>query len=140
MTTLQLTKTQTPEVNRTIRRYQKEFVALERAHTAHTVDKAGHVHITVKPFPNGIEKIMSGLWTDLGNILTPDQLTAAKQLDFTRFFPTTGRSTVHVEIWRDGRGEEHYVESEDPGPNATPPATVDRPMPPRFRSYMPDGQ
>jgi serine/threonine protein kinase len=137
---LQLTKPQIQEVNRTLRRYQREFLLLERRHTEHTQDKSGHVHITVKPFPDDMEKLLTRMWTDLGAVLSAGQATIARTLDFEKFFPNTGKSTVHVEIWRDPNGEEHYVESEDPGPNAARPAPGGLPaaMPPRYRSYLPD--
>jgi serine/threonine protein kinase len=139
---LQLTKPQVPEANRIIRRFQREFVALERRHTEHTQDKAGRVHITVKPFPDDMQKLMAQMWQDLGVVLTPRQVATAHTLDFEKFFPHTGTETVRVEIWRDANGEEHYVESEDPGPNATRPAPggLPMPMPPRYRSYLPDNQ
>jgi serine/threonine protein kinase len=135
---LQLTKPQVQEVNRTIRRYQREFVGLERRHTEHTQDKAGHVHITVQPFLDDTEKLMTRMWQDLGAVLSVEQIATARTLDFEKFFPNTGRSLVHVEIWRDPNGEEHYVESEDPGPNAVRPASggLPTPMPPRYRSYL----
>jgi serine/threonine protein kinase len=139
---LQLTKTQIPEVNRVIRRFQREFVGLERRHTEHTQDKAGHVHITVKPFPDDMQKLMARMWQDLGVILTPRQIATAHTLAFEKFFPHAGAGAVRVEIWRDPNGEEHYVKSEDPGPNATPrvPGGTPTPMPPRYRSYLPDAQ
>jgi len=139
---LQLTKTQIPEVNRIIRRYQREFVGLERHHTVHAQDKAGHVHITVKPFPDDMQKLMAQMWQDLGVVLTPGQTATAHTLVFEKFFPHTGQGTVHVEIWRDPNGEEHYVESEDPGPHGAPPTPGGTPqiMPPRYRSYLPDSQ
>jgi serine/threonine protein kinase len=139
VTALQLTKPQTQEVNRTIRRYQREFIGLERRHTEHTQDSAGHVHITIQPFPNDVEKLMARMWQDLGGMLTAGQIATARTLDFERFFPNTGRGTVHVEIWRDPNGEEHYVESEDPGPNSghTSSSGLPATMPPRYRSYLP---
>ena len=139
---LQLTKTQVPEVNRIIRRFQREFAALERRHTEHTQDKAGHVHITVKPFPDDMQKLMAHMWKDLGVVLTSGQIATARTLDFEKFFPNTGQGTVRVEIWRDPNGEEHAVETENPGPNAAPaaPGGTLRPMPPRYRSYLPDAQ
>lgn len=133
---LQLTKIQVPEVNRIIRRCQREFVGLERRHTEHTKDKASHVHITVKPFPEDMQKLMAQMWKDLAVVLTPGQTAAARTLAFEKFFPNTGQSTVHVEIWRDPNGEEHYVESENPGPNT--PGGTPTPMPPRYRPYLPD--
>lgn len=129
---LQLTKAQTQPVNRVIRRYQRAFVTLERRHTTHTQDKNGHVHITVNPFPDDMKKLMDQMWQDLAAILTSAQLATAHTLNFERFFPHTGQGTVHIEIWRDPNGEEHFVESENPG-NA-------RPMPPRYRFYLPENQ
>jgi serine/threonine protein kinase len=136
---LQLTTIQIPEMTRIIRRYQREFVVLERRHTEHTQDSAGHVHITVKPFPDDMQRLMTRMWNDLGGVLTAEQTATAHTLDLEKLFPNTGRSLVRVEIWRDPNGEEHYVESEDPGPNAAGSAlpTSPKPMPPRYRPYLP---
>jgi serine/threonine protein kinase len=131
ITTLQLTKTQVPEVTRIIRRYQREFVGLERRNTEHATDKRGHVHITIKPFPDEIDKLMGRMWNDLGAVMTADQITTAHTQNFERFFPDTGRNTVKVEVWRDANGEEHYVESENPAAGG---ATSS--MPPRYRFYL----
>ena len=142
VTALQLTKSQTQEVNKVIRRYQREFIGLERRHTEHTQDAAGHVHITIPPFPAETDKLMSRLWEDLSPTLSTNQIAAAHGLNFEKFFPNTGKNLVKVEIWRDAKGEEHYVESEVPGPDAPKPEAGASPptMPPRYRSYLPDGQ
>jgi tRNA A-37 threonylcarbamoyl transferase component Bud32 len=137
ITTLQLTKAQVTEVARIVRRSQREFVALERQHTQHNRDKAGHVHITVLPFPDDAQKLLDGMWTDLGGVMSAEQLATARRLDFDRFFPKTGHSTVKIEIWRDARGEEHYVETDDGGVNLSPTIPIGRPVPPRYRSYLP---
>lgn len=140
VTALALTKEQVPEINRILRHSQREFVNLERQHTQHSQDKAKHVHITVRPFPDDMGKLLTQMWNDMALVLTPEQLTAAKKSGFEKFFPGDGKSLVHVEIWRDPNGEEHYVESEDPGPNEKPamPTGVPGSMPPRYRSYLPN--
>ena len=140
VTALQLTRPQTQQLGRTIRRYQREFVLLERHHTDHTQDKAGHVHVTVNPFPEDMDKLLTQMWADIGTFLSADQVATAHSLDFEKFFPNTGRSAVHVEIWRDPNGEEHYVESADPGANDLPPLRngVPGPLPPRYRAYLPE--
>lgn len=142
VTALQLTRPQTVQLARTVRRYQREFVLQERRHTQHTQDKSGHVHITVNPFPDDMEKLLTSMWADIGTFLSPDQVATARTLDFEKFFPGNGRSTVHVEIWRDANGEEHYAESADPGAGDFPPLRngVPGPIPPRYRSYLPGGE
>jgi tRNA A-37 threonylcarbamoyl transferase component Bud32 len=132
---LQLTKTEIPEMNRVIHKYQREFVGLERSHTTHIQDSAGHIHVTIRPFPAEMEKLMTGMWKDLGGVLTPEQLAKARTLNFRRFFPGSGQSAVHMELWRDTSGEEHYIESQDPDTTA---AGAAMPIPSRYRSYLPD--
>ena len=138
--TLHLTKPQIMEVTRVVRRYQREFAALERRHTVRTKDKSGHVHITISPFPDDMQQLMAQLWKDLTGTLSIDQIASAQQLNFERFFPNDGQVTVHVEVWRDASGEEHFVESEDPGPDNKPRPHRDLPaeMPPRYRAYLED--
>jgi serine/threonine protein kinase len=137
---LDLSKSQIQEVTRTVRRYQREFVVLERRHTKHTQDKNGHVHITVQPFPEDMDKLLTAMWKDLGAILNDDQITKAHTLNFERYFPNDGKTTVAVELWRDANGEEHFVESQNPGPGgeARPAPTLPPTMPPRYRFYLPD--
>lgn len=135
---LQLTRPEVVGVNRIIRRYQREYAALERQHTKHRKDAAGHVHIIVAPFADEMQSLIDQMWKDLAGVLTPQQLAAARKMNFDRFFPHTGKSTVRVEIWRDATGEEHYVESEDPGPDGTTQPAGEKPqgMPLRYRPYL----
>ena len=136
--TLQLTKAQAQDVTRVIRSYQREYVSLEKDHTTHTKDKAGHVHITISPFPDDVHQLMARFWNELGGLLTTQQITRAQTLNFERFFPNTGLATVRLEIWRDPNGEEHFVETQDPGGKPGAPLKTGRPMPPRYRLYLPD--
>jgi tRNA A-37 threonylcarbamoyl transferase component Bud32 len=136
VSTLQLTRPQIQDISRTIRKYQRDFVQLERQHTEHRRGKGGHVFITIKPFADDIQKLMTRLWTELAGVLTPDQIVAAQKLDFDRFFPTTGRETVNIELWKDASGEEHYVETEKPGQEGSATAPAVRPMPQRYRNYL----
>jgi predicted Ser/Thr protein kinase len=140
VTALQLTKAQVPDINRTIRRYQREYITLEHQHTDHKRDKAGHVHITITPFPDDVHQLMARFWNDLGGLMSAEQVTKAQALNFDRYFPNSGLSTVHVELWRDPNGEEHYVESSDPNPNTTPSSPIGKPMPQRYRSYLQENQ
>lgn len=83
---LHLDKTQAMELNRLVRRYQREFAGVEARHSEHHKDAAGHVHITVNPFPEDMKQLMDGMWRDMAGFLTPTQLEAAHRLDFERFF------------------------------------------------------
>jgi serine/threonine protein kinase len=135
---LQLAEPQVPEINRTIRLYQHEFVLLEHSHASRTRDKAGHIHVTITPFPDEMDGLMARMWTDLAGVMSPVQLTLAPSAHFEKFFPNNGRSVVHLEIWKDRNGEEHFVESENPpsdGPKPKPGVT-----PQRFRFYLRDNQ
>jgi serine/threonine protein kinase len=139
---LHLTKTQAPEMNRIIRRAQRDFVTLERRWTEHTKDSDGHVHITIKPFPDDMNALMDRMWKDLAVVLTADQLATAHTMHLERFFPHTGKGIVKVEVWRDPDGEYHYVESnEKNGTNGPPSGRRLNGMPnmnQRYRSYLPE--
>ena len=139
---LHLTRDQAADVTRIVRRYQREFVVLEHRHTEHTRDDAGHVHITIQPFPDDMQRLMTRMKKELDGVLTAEQAAIAQTLDLEKLLPNTGRNLVHVEIWRDPNGEEHYVESANPGPNATgsAPGASPKPMPPRYRSYLLESQ
>ncbi|HZM05006.1 MAG TPA: serine/threonine-protein kinase, partial [Candidatus Saccharimonadales bacterium] len=133
---LHLTKPQTQDMNRIIRHSQREFVILERRWTEHTKDSAGHVHITIKPFPADMSVLMDRMWKDLAGVLSSEQLAVAQTLHLEKLFPHTGEQTVNVEIWREPDGEYHYVESRESSSNALP-VSLQHP-PQRYRSYLPD--
>jgi len=137
---LRLNKDQLQNVNKSVRRFQREFASLERRHTTRRKDAAGHVHITIEPFPDAMNELMSRMWADLGTVLGADQLATARALHFEKLFPHTGQSTVNVEIWWEN-GDYHYVESQE---NAGKPGATNSAggpaLPPRYRSYLRDSR
>jgi hypothetical protein len=82
-----------------------------------------------------MDELMSRLWTDLGTVLSADQLALAKTLHFERFFPHTGKKTVTVEIWQGDGGEYHYVEGSEPAGKNGGSAGM---LPPRYRGLLRD--
>jgi tRNA A-37 threonylcarbamoyl transferase component Bud32 len=135
VTALNLSKEQVPNVNKILRRYQREFTTLERRHTERSKNAAGHMVMTIPPFPQEMDELMSRLWTDLGTVLSADQLALAKTLHFERFFPHTGKKTVTVEIWQGDGGEYHYVEGSEPAGKNGGSAGM---LPPRYRGLLRD--
>ena len=111
---LKLTKDQAQNVNKILRRYQREFTTLERRHTERSKNAAGHVIVDIKPFPQEMDQMMNLMWTDLATVLSAGQLAAAKTMHFERYFPHTGKKPVSVEIWEEENGQFHYVESQEP--------------------------
>jgi hypothetical protein len=129
VTALDLDKEQTQDANRILRRFEREYMALERRHTERSSNALGHVFVTIKPFPLEMDDLMNRMWADMASVLSPSQLAGAKNLHFERFFPHTGKTEVNVEIWQGEDGQYHYVESpERPGKGApaTPPPAFDR--------------
>jgi predicted Ser/Thr protein kinase len=114
VTELHLGPDQVLSVNRILRRRQREFTALERRHTERASNAAGHVVVTIKPFPLEMDKLISGMWTDLGTVLSAGQLEIAKTLNFEKFFPHSGKKQMTVEIWQEEDGEFHYVVDQEP--------------------------
>jgi tRNA A-37 threonylcarbamoyl transferase component Bud32 len=132
-TELNLTKEQVQNVNKILRRYQRDFTALERRHTERSKNAAGHVVMTIPPFPQEMDELMSRMWTDLATVLSAGQLALAKTLHFERFFPHSGRKQVTVEIWQEDNGEYRYVEGSEPaGKNGGAAGT----LPPRLRGLL----
>ena len=133
VTELNLNKNRVLDVNRIIRRYQREFRTLELHHTERSKNAAGHVVVTIKPFPQEMDELMNRMWTDLTFVLSAGQMAAARNLRFEKFFPHTGMNPVTVEIWQDENGDFHYVESQETaGKNARaarPPAPHRRGLP-----------
>lgn len=115
---LHLDKDQVQNVNRILHRYEREFISLERHHTERSKDAAGHIHISIKPFPTEMDEMMERMWTDLSAVMTAQQLADAKTLHFERLFPHTGKTPVNMEVWLEN-GDIHYVESQEPGGTAT---------------------
>jgi hypothetical protein len=138
VTELKLNQDQVQNVNKILRRYQREFTTLERRHTERTKNAAGHVVVNIKPFPQEMDQMMDQMWTDLATIISAGQLAAAKTLHFERFFPHTGKRPVSVEIWQEENGQFHYVEGQEPARKNGP---AIEPIPSRFRGLLlPDSQ
>ncbi len=133
--TLQLDKDQVQNVNKVLRRYEREFNALERRNTDRSKDVAGHVHIVTKPFPAEMDKLMGRMWSDLALTMTPLQLAEAKKLDFEHFFPHSGKHARKAEIWLEN-GEIHSIETQDPDDGNPGNNIAGRSMPQRYRPYL----
>jgi tRNA A-37 threonylcarbamoyl transferase component Bud32 len=129
---LGLNPQQTQNLNRILRRYEREFTTLERQHTERSSDAAGHVFVTIKPFPPEMDQLMERMWADMAAVLSPTQIAEAKNLHFEKFFPHTGKQEVNVEIWQGEDGQYHYVEGREASSNAGTAA----PLPPRYRSWL----
>jgi tRNA A-37 threonylcarbamoyl transferase component Bud32 len=114
VTELHLTQDQVLNVNRILRRYQREFMALERSHTERSSNAAGHVVVTINPFLQEMNELTNRMWTNLGTALDAGQLATAKTLHFEKFFPNTGKKPMTVEIWPGEDGEFHYAERQEP--------------------------
>jgi serine/threonine protein kinase len=134
VTALHLDKDQVQNVNRILRRSEREFTLLERRHTKKFEDSAQHVHISIDPFPDEMDDLTARMWADLAGTLSVSQLAEAKTLHFERFFPHTGKSPLAAEYWYDN-GELHYTESQEPG--ATNNLTQRRPPTQRYPWYLP---
>jgi serine/threonine protein kinase len=135
---LKLKDDQVQNVNRILRRYEREFTTLERRHTDRSKNAANHTIVSIKPFPDEMDKMMDRMWTDLASVLSASQLAAAKTMHFERFFPHTGKKPVSVEIWQEDNGEFHYVELEEPEHKNGP---TGQPIPSRLRNLLvPDSQ
>src|ERR1700722_9915979 len=132
---LKLSKEQTQNVNKILRRYQREFTVLERRHTERSNNAAGHVVMTIPPFPQEMDELMNRMWTDLGTIVSAEQLATAKKLHFEKFFPHNGKKPVVVEIWQEENGEYHYIEATESA-NASNTAGAAGLLPPRYRGLL----
>jgi tRNA A-37 threonylcarbamoyl transferase component Bud32 len=116
VTALGLNLDQTKNVNRILRRYQREFTDLEHGHTDRSSNSAGHDFVTIKPFPQEMDELMNRMWADMAAVLNPSQIAKAKTLHFERFFPHTGKTEVNLEVWQGENGEYHDLESQLPRP------------------------
>ncbi len=132
VTQLGLNKEQTQNLNRILRRYEREFTSLERRHTGRSTNAAGHVFVTIKPFPPEMDQLMDRMWADMASVLSPTQITEAKTLHFEKFFPHTGKQEVNLEIWQGEDGQYHYLEGREASSNGSPAA----PLPPRYRGWL----
>ena len=130
---LSLSKEQVINVNRILRRYQRDFAALERRHTQHSTNAAGHNLVTIQPFPLEMDGLMNRMWADFGSVLSTNQVAAAKGLHFEKFFLPAGKKPVFFETWQDENGEFHYVEGAPPaGKNGA----ADNLAPQRYRGLL----
>ncbi len=137
ISTLHLDQNQVQNVNRVLRRYQREFTVLERRYTERSKDAAGHIHIAIKPFPAEMNDLMGRMWADLAAVMTAPQLAEAKNLHFEKFFPHSGKTPINAEVWLEN-GDIHYIESQEPATD-TSSNDVSGPLTPRrSRSYLPD--
>ena len=112
VTELKLSKDQVQSVNRILRRDERDFRELELRHTERSQNAAGHVVVTIEPFPLEMDELMKRMWTELSAVLSAGQLATAKTMHFEKFYPHTGKKPVVVEIWQDETGEYHYVEGQ----------------------------
>jgi tRNA A-37 threonylcarbamoyl transferase component Bud32 len=133
VTKLNLTKSQVEGVNTIVWRCQRAFAALERRHTERSKNAAGHVVVTISPFPQEMNELMNRMWTELGAVLSPGQMATAKTLNFEKFFPHTGRTPLTAEIWQDENGEFHYVEGQEPAGKSSAAGGM---PPPRYRGWF----
>jgi len=133
VTELKLNQQQVLNVNKILRRNEREFRDLELRNTERSKNAAGHVVVTIKPFPEEMDVLMNRMWTELGAVMAPGQLATAKTLHFERFYPHSGKKPVIVEIWQDESGEYHYVEGQQTtGQNGG----VAGLLPPRYRGFF----
>jgi serine/threonine protein kinase len=140
ITALHLDEENVQGVNRILRRYEREYAGIERRHTESFKDAAGHVHVTIQPFPQEMDSLMSRMFLDLADVLNGRQLDAARAWNLEGLFPHSGRAPVSVEIWMEN-GEYHYVEGEGPpghGGATTAKRGVDMPL--RYRWLLPEKQ
>jgi hypothetical protein len=91
--------------------------------------------MTIPPFPQEMDELMNRMWTDLGTIVSAEQLATAKKLHFEKFFPHNGKKPVVVEIWQEENGEYHYIEATESA-NASNTAGAAGLLPPRYRGLL----
>jgi serine/threonine protein kinase len=115
---LNLEPDQVQVANAIIHANSREFSQIQSNYVAHTKDAAGHVHLTEKPLSEQdlaqVRSLRDQLWKELAGILRPEQLEKARRLPSdpfdTRLFPINTNQTTSLELWRDSRGEYHYVQ------------------------------
>lgn len=115
---LKLSPSQTESVNKALQASYAEFPALEAQHTEQRTDDAGHVLVRIKPFPGPVAKCEDRLWSQLDEILDPQQQSIARgnlRLDPPEERPPIavsdlvrpgffgwGKHGATIEIWRVG--------------------------------------
>jgi hypothetical protein len=130
---LRLDQDQVLNVNRIVRRSQRDFAALERHFTERTNNAAGHLLVIIKPFPQEMDELTNRMWTNLAAILNSNQLAAAKSLEFGKFFPHAGQSQMTFEMWQGEDGEFHYVENQESAGKNTGAGSF---LPQRYRNWL----
>jgi len=115
---LNLKPAQVDEVNKILLASYQEFPAIEAQHTQQSTNDAGHIVVQIKPFPGPVAKLEDRLWSQLDEILDPEQQAIARRnlrldppeerppiavSDLVRpgFFGW-GKNGAAIEIWRVG--------------------------------------
>jgi hypothetical protein len=115
---LKLSPSQTESVNKVLQASYAEFPAIESQHTQQNTNDAGHIVVQIKPFPVPVAKLEDRLWSQLDEILDPEQQSIARRnlrldppeerppiavSDLVRpgFFGW-GKNGAAIEIWRVG--------------------------------------
>ena len=146
-------------VNKILQSIHAESQALEARHTDRQVDDAGHIIVTVKPYPGPLAKLEDRLWTELDGVLSPAQQSVARlnlyldrpglmvrkegwtnaELVRSNFFGW-GKGGARIEVWRVGTWYHWSVQAnlpanpENPFPGAGITTVVDTgsaPEPPK---------
>ncbi len=134
ITDLNLSPMQTQDLNRILKKYQQDFHNLELRHTSRETNANGHVVVTIKPFPDEMDKLLNRMWATMGPVLTSSQLAGARNSHFERFFPHSGLRPVIVEVWKDENSDDfHYIEK-------SPGAAPTNANPNRYRGFIRDSQ
>jgi tRNA A-37 threonylcarbamoyl transferase component Bud32 len=130
---LHLDQEQVLNVNRILRRNQREFSALERRFTERSTNAAGHLVVTIKPFPLEMDELTNRMWANLATVLNAGQLATAKNLEFGKFFPHAGQKQMTVEMWQGDDGEFHYVENQEAAAKSSGAGGF---LPQRYRNWL----
>ncbi len=141
ISSLHLARAQARQVNQIIGDLEKEFVDLEQRHTEQFTDAAGHVHLTIKSFPQPMRNLTDQMWEHLGLVLAPSQLATARNIHLERLFGNSGKNTSAIELWKEN-GQYHFVDSQDGGGDSSKATSravsgpSPRIIPKRFRMYL----
>jgi hypothetical protein len=115
---LRLQPAEIEKANAGIQKVYQEFLAVEQQHIEQHTDEAGHVVVTISPFPAQVEKLENRLWSELDPLLDPDRQSIARlnlKLDQREIYPGVtmsdivapgmfgwGKGSARIEIWRIG--------------------------------------
>jgi hypothetical protein len=75
---LKLPPEKTERVNQILQAAYREFLTVEQQNTEKNTDDAGHTQVTIKPFPDSIARLENGLWSQLDDVLDPQQQETAR--------------------------------------------------------------